>query len=630
MADKTTDYASLDVLKRRVEEYWQNKSTERAEINEGRRYYHGRQYTREEIAILKRRRQPIVVYNREAGKIDGIVGLMERLRQDPRAYSRTPERDEPVLGPDGQPVMGPDGKPQMKPSGAEIATIAINYVLDANDWHTMSAQVARDGGIEAVAGIALSLERGDNGDPDIRMELLDCQSFFYDGRSISLNPVEDARFMGLDKWIDVDALIEMFPDREDDILELVARGDDGSSVSWSMDRDKHWINSNERKIRVVEIWYKHRGDWKFCFLTGQTKFMEGVSPFVDEKEQTFPRFVVWSMAIDQDGDRYAFHRNLKGPQDEINHRRSKGLHALNARRVYIEAGTVEDPEGLRDELHRPDALAILPPGAKVDEKSNAEQVAGNMEMLADAKAEIDNYGANPALVGAVEQKSGRASIVQQQAAVAQLGPYIVGFRGWKLRVYRAVWFTIQRYWTAERWIRVTDDEGLAQFIRVNGAGIDPMGRPVVENALGSVDVDIVIDEAPDTITLMQDVYDTLQSLARAGTPIPPEALIEMSGLPQSMKKRLLGMIAEQRQAQQQQANPLQQMAAQLQLRQQAADVENTQANTAKMIADARKTGADTLKTTVDARATQANMVRELFAPPEMPAQAGAQQAYPAG
>ena len=34
----------------------------------------------------------------------------------------------------------------------------------------------------------------------------------------------------------------------------------------------------------------------------------------------------------------------KGPQDEINHRRSKGLHILNSRRLILEKGSVNDVE----------------------------------------------------------------------------------------------------------------------------------------------------------------------------------------------------------------------------------------------------------------------------------------------
>ena len=80
-----------------------------------------------------------------------------------------------------------------------------------------------------------------------------------------------------------------------------------------------------------------------------------------------------------------------------------------------------------------------------------------------------NLGPNIAVTGeGLEQSSGRAINLLQQAGLADLGPFIQSYRGWKIRLYRAVWNTVQRVWEAERWIRVTDDEDLAQFIQVNG------------------------------------------------------------------------------------------------------------------------------------------------------------------
>jgi hypothetical protein len=49
---------------------------------------------------------------------------------------------------------------------------------------------------------------------------------------------------------------------------------------------------------------------------------------------------------------------------------------------------------------------------------------------------------------------------------------------WNAPFDQAVWNAVQRNWQGERWIRVTDDQQLAQFIQVNGVGIDPQtGQP---------------------------------------------------------------------------------------------------------------------------------------------------------
>jgi hypothetical protein len=182
-------------------------------------------------------------------------------------------------------------------------------------------------------------------------------------------------------------------------------------------------------------------------------------------------------------------------------------------------------------------------GIKVDDRTF--DFAGWAKLLEEDKAELDNYGPNQALIGDIQNQSGRAIQLLQQAGMAELGPYIMGYRGWKVRVYRAIFSAVQKYWTAERYIRVTDDDGLAQFIQINGTGQDPQtGQSVMVNALGSLDVDIILDEGPDTINAQQDIYETLSNVLPAIAPMlsPPIAqaavktLIDNSSLPASAKK----------------------------------------------------------------------------------------------
>ena len=171
---------------------------------------------------------------------------------------------------------------------------------------------------------------------------------------------------------------------------------------------------------------------------------------------------------DRDGDRYGFVRNMRSSQDEINQRRSKGLHILNSRRIITASHDGKDIENIRREAARPDGVIQYPPGSEppvFDDGAKGQELNGQLAFLEDAKNEIENYGFNPALIGqGVDRLSGRAMQIQQQAGIAELGPYLIAFRSWKLRVYRAIWNAVQRYWTGERWIRVTDDDGVAQFM----------------------------------------------------------------------------------------------------------------------------------------------------------------------
>jgi hypothetical protein len=69
--------------------------------------------------------------------------------------------------------------------------------------------------------------------------------------------------------------------------------------------------------------------------------------------------------------------------------------------------------------------------------------------------------------------------------------------------------------------------------------------PTMVNALGSLDVDIILDEGPDTVNAQADVYETLTqvlpSVAPMLTPVQAQAavkvLLQTSALPESAKKQ---------------------------------------------------------------------------------------------
>lgn len=560
------DGLSLSRLKEQYRDFLQSKKNELDEQETAARYYHGAQWTSEEVKALHDRKQPVITFNRVQRKIDAVVGLVEKLRQDPKAYPRSPR--------------GPEDK------GSELATSVLRYVLDASDWRSLSPDTAHDGAVAGIGGLSLELVEGDRGDVDVALESVAPEDFFYDPRSVMAD-FSDARYMGVAKWIDLEAAIELAPEFERELRDLCSgSGSNAGDERWDS-RALQWTNSREKRVRLADHWYKARGVWLFCLHVGEFKLMSGPSPFVDHKGQSICKYLMYSNGVDHEGDRYGFVRNMQGAQDEINHRRSKGLHAFNSRRAIMEEGAVQDVEKTRREIVRYDGLVVVNPGMRFefDDAERGASAAGNLQLLQEAKAELENFGPNPALIGegaGVAGSSGRAIALLQQAGIAELGPFILRYRGWKLRVYRAVWSAVQQHWQAERWIRVTDDEELGEFLQVNGMEVDPeTGMPVLVNALGNLDVDIILDEGPDQVNSMADAYDTLIALSQRGTPIPPEIILELSSLPSSVKQRLLRKIEEA-----QAPNPMAQQGAQLELEGKAAQVRGQDAKADKDRMDA--------------------------------------------
>jgi hypothetical protein len=561
--EKATGYWPLSKLRKCYTDYLFSKREEQDEQIDARRYYHGSQYSDQQIAALSARKQPIMTYNQVAEKINGYVGQVERVRQDPKAYARTPQHEE----------------------GADLATAALRYVLDENEWNDIRPLGALHGAVDGLGGIAVELSQGDHKDPDVELVLVDIDSFFYDPRSYKPD-FSDARYMGVGKWVDDDQARRLFPKADENAFS----GD--SELHSNSDREMRWFRSDGvgKRVRVVEIWYRHEDGWCWALFSGNSVLAEGKSYLQDDKGHDLCKYVMFSANVDQDGDRYGFVRNLKSPQDGINAKQSKIMHILNSRRLFIRQGAVGNVEKIRAEYARPDGVVEVPGDLResVQADDRTFDFAGWTKMLEHDRMMLEMSGPSPQLMGEESStKSGRAIALMQESGLAKLGPYIKAFKGWKVRLYRTVWAAI-KHWQEERWIRVTDNEGLAQYVAINKMDVGPDGQPSIVNAIGSLDVDIILDEGPDTVTAMQDMYETLQQVVPAVAPMlsPPEAkavvsmLIETSPLSSDQKKKF-------REAGQQ-PDPMAEQQQQIALQGAIAEVKKTEADAGLKQAQAAK------------------------------------------
>ena len=211
----------------------------------------------------------------------------------------------------------------------------------------------------------------------------------------------------------------------------------------------------------------------------------------------------------------------------------------------------------------------------------------------EVKSEIDMMGPNPSLSGKESRaQSGRAIQAQQQGGMIELGDLLDSLRQWDRRVYRMIWRRIKQFWNEQRWIRVTDDEGAAQFVGMNIPMTDPFGRVVgVQNPVAQMDVDIIIDDAPDTVSLQGETFEQFMQILPVLAQMPPQfATMAVEMAPNLRNKQkildaLQGGDDPQAQAMQQM---MQQQAAQLEMAGKQSEIENTQADTAKKRADAMK------------------------------------------
>lgn len=510
-------------------------------------YVHNDQYTSEELAILKKRKQPALTINYCKRKVETMRGLERRLRSDPIAYPRNPDDEQ----------------------GAEAATDALRFVGEQNCFDETRSAVYEDMSISGFGGVDITVKQTPNDDSYVCIEAVPFERLGYDPHSVKPD-FSDAKYKFIVIWQDAVDAKAKYPGREDAVESTlsVGRGD----LYQDTPREGMWCDSKRSRIRVVQMHYQDGEDWWIATFTKGGFLVDPVlSPYKDKDGKTACSLIMRSMYVDRNGNRYGAVRDFISLQDEINKRRSKALHLFTVRQSYGNKKGVPDAQKARDELAKPDGhleinadatfgqdFGILPTG---------DMAAGQIQLLQQATSEMQAQGANAALAGTdPRDQSGRAQQLQQQAGQVTLEPGIDGLRMFTRAVYEAAWMRVRQFWTDEKWIRVTDDERNLKWVGLNkqitlkdkleqhfgapimawtqqqvqeagqAAGIqspyDPKLKQVVgvENDVSGLDVDIIIEEGPEIATIQAEQFETLSSLAKAGLPIPPKAIIMASSI----------------------------------------------------------------------------------------------------
>jgi hypothetical protein len=576
----------------------------RAEAEHSRDYYDGLQLTAAERAELEKRGQPPIVINRIKRKIDYLLGHERATRTDPRAYPRTQQHE----------------------GAAEAATDALRYTCDQQVFDVKRSAVWENMMVEGFGGVEVTAEVNSKGEVNPKITQVPWDRLFFDPHSRRPD-FSDARFLGIVIWQDEDEAIEAWPEAAGIISGMI---DNSSSISDTYDdrpRDGLWCDKRRRRIRVVQMYYLSRGTWHLCFFTkgGLLRPSEPV-PFLDDEGRSECPLILQSAYIDRDNDRYGVVREMIGPQDEINKRRSKALHLISVRQTLGEQGAVSDVAAMKREMAKPDGHVEVAPGMRFEKLDTSDMALAQFNLLQESKQEIDLIGPNAAMTGKDDKApSGRAILASQQGGTIELGPLSDNLRQWQMRVFRQLWNRIRQFWDKEKWIRVTDDEEKLKWVGLNEPitlrkqlETDPAKQQEIQqlrqnveqtqphmlqqfdmelnaaldqvieirNQVAEMDVDISLLDAPDTVTLMAEQFEQLANMASHGVPIPPDVLIEASSL--RNKKQLLermkgGGDDPAAQAQQQQAA----QAAQLQQAELEAKIQLLQAQAQKAQADAQ-------------------------------------------
>lgn len=603
MADGMSKEDTADKAERcgqRFEDFIHFTQDERQRAERRRDYRDLKQWTEEQAKVLQDRGQAPIVIDFIGKKVDALMGVEIQRRTDPKAYPRTPEHEQ----------------------AADAITDALRYVEEATNLDALATEVFEEKIVEGYSGAIVDVVQNARGEYDVAVLLAHWDRVYFDPHSREKD-FSDSTYFGLTTWLDVDEAGALFPEHAEELADYVKR----TSMEDTAfdDRPVEWIDRARNRVRINQEWYLENGRWMLHYYTEGLVLREPTeSHLLDADGNPCCPMELESDFVDRENNRYGFIERLIDPQDEINHRRSKALYLLSSAQVITEPGAVKDKEAASRELRKAQGWIEVSPNKRFDVDRNIEMGQAQLAFYQEAKAEMDSVGVNPELAGRTDTAiSGRAFQARQQGGLTELAHIYSRHSEWKRRVYRQIWARIKQYWTAQKWVRVTDNDDAMRWVGLNipvtlaermieqRTGMDlaqirrqygqelqqyiqqrpDLGAIVeVRNEVAELDVDIVIEEAPDTITIQQEQFETLADVLRAG--LPPEytrALIELSQMRD--KRRVLDLLEgdeQEKAARQQQEQQQQEIAARgaaAEIAEKESKAELNQASAAAKLAD---------------------------------------------
>lgn len=571
---KDADEELLERLVTQFKHAYNAEKSWRKEKQEDERFYDGDQLSDDEKKALKDRNQPEVVFNRIKPRIDTIIGIQRGSQVKSKAFPRGLN----------------------DPTKARAVSEAFRYI----EYNTNFELVESIGFRSSMIG-----GRGWYKHERVFEGLeLEFKAIAADPNDVFLDPfckkddLTDAKHISETVWMDLEDAESLWPDHKEELenslheSETIGKKklrefnpDQYREPGDTVEQDSDVFYDRKRKrVRVISQWWRTPFKRTFAYVPGgdpiettdlsssQMKQIRKENPNLVEFDElhykvnnaTFTRHIILEKKMDirKDGkfpwvlvpcyvkhnesrEPYGMVRQYKDAQKELNKRRSKMLHLLNVNQVIMERGAVSDKNRLRKEVARPDGvIEIENPDLRFEIQKNTDVAASQFQLLQESKAEIDFLGVQNEVVGQQSNAtSGKAIQLRQQASSNILKPLFDNLRQARKRIAELWLADMQEYWTNQKLIRITDDQGALKEIILNERVVNPeTGELEIRNDITNGKFDIIVEEAPDTLNLQSEQLQGLISLASSGLPFPPpvalslmEMYIEASTLPNKEK-----------------------------------------------------------------------------------------------
>jgi hypothetical protein len=482
------------------------------------------------------------------------------------------------------------GRSKKDTENALAISEGIQFVSDQCEGEFLLGEAFKD---ELIPGIGW-IYCGFSPDPrqeKVRLYRRDWKEMWFDPYSSPWVSPETCRYMFFQRWMDIDDVVAMFPEKE---YEIRGASDQLSGTSKYMgliydeaqrieDLRRTLTGSGNydslrNRVRPIEIWYTVYADslfaifpdgrvievddklpmyeqfaivkssqsivkaavkkMKVCTILGDTILQDVATPFPHDE---FP-FIPFVGYIDRFGNPYGVPRNLRGMQIEVNERRSMALALLSKKQVIAETSVVDKPEKLQalyEEGQKPDGMLIVQPGQsqKIQLVEHGQLSAAQMQLMMQSENEIVQISGSAGEMqfdANSQRQSGRSKEETRQSSTIINATLFQNMRRSIKRLGEQTTCLIQGEWTKEKVIRITDKlTGTERFVELNKR--DPTGSPEIKNNITQCKVDIVVADAPMTDTVREKNMDMIIEWVKKSPPeIIPHLInvaFELSSIP---------------------------------------------------------------------------------------------------
>lgn len=453
-------------------------------------YYHNRQYTLEQKAILEQRGQPKETFN--------VVKLFSRMLL---GYYSTVINNITAV---------PKGQEDV-PTAA-VLNDAINYALRDNNYVGEGEKVKLDG---IVSGLMVSYvdvqptgETDEFGRPHNRVALEHVPQ-----EEIVLDPMsrrddyEDARYIHRFKWVTEEQVIRLFGKTKMDKLEEYynfTSQPDAEYHKGSENRDTGVFRQHNNYLIVHSVVRDAKGKSWMLFWHDNIILDKRE---LTHKEVKFPYRVVKVHSSDKP-EYYGVFREVVESQNAINQALIKLQLLVNTQKVFVQDGAVRNLADFTSAFNRVSGVIPVQDLGGIKVENLSKEALDQYTIIDKALDRVQRIlGINDSFLGmAFASDSGRKVKLQQNASIMSLR-YLTGrielfyrLLGWDIANL------IKQYYTSHQFLRVADDFNGQRWVELNkpfeawNGQIDPAtGEPITE-----MQFDYVLDPASQEEMLDED------------------------------------------------------------------------------------------------------------------------------